>query len=203
MDSMPFSRLARLIRTKSAERLYGPDILLTVSNESVNRNYRIFLYGGMPGAPEKITEYLRKHNPETQIVGGYSPPFRALTEQEDAEVCQMILDSGANMLAVGLGSPKQDVWIEEHRAKLPGVVMIALGGAFDFYSGRIKQAPRAFQRSGFEWLYRLFQDPRRLWKRYTIYNVIFIGAFMLECIGLLRLGSKSPIMEREGKISSD
>jgi exopolysaccharide biosynthesis WecB/TagA/CpsF family protein len=114
-----------------------------------------------------------------------------LTKEEDDAVCKSILDSGANIVWVGLGSPKQDAWIERHRERLPGCVLIASGATFDFFSGRIKQAPVWIRKAGFEWLYRLFQDPVRLWKRYTVYNVLFLGALFLELIGLLRLGPEA------------
>ena len=104
----------------------------------------------------------------------------------------MIRDSGANIIWVGLGSPKQDVWIEEHRPKLPGTVMIAAGATFDFFAGRIRQAPGWIRASGFEWLYRFSQDPIRLWKRYTVYNILFLFALGLEVFGLLRLQSIDP-----------
>jgi N-acetylglucosaminyldiphosphoundecaprenol N-acetyl-beta-D-mannosaminyltransferase len=102
----------------------------------------------------------------------------------------MIRASGANIVWIGLGSPKQDVWIARHRKKLPACVLIASGATFDFFSGRARQAPRWIRNAGLEWLFRLFQDPVRLWKRYTIYNVLFAGALILEVLGLLRLGDE-------------
>jgi N-acetylglucosaminyldiphosphoundecaprenol N-acetyl-beta-D-mannosaminyltransferase len=114
-----------------------------------------------------------------------------LTPEEDETACRAILDSGANIVWVGLGSPKQDVWIARSRERLPGCVLIASGATFDFFSGRIRQAPEWIRTIGMEWMFRLFQDPVRLWKRYTVYNIVFAGAWFLELVGLLRLTSRS------------
>lgn len=192
LDGMPFLYLARIFKKRECDRMYGPDLMLKLAEYSDKRGYRIFLYGGAPGAPEAMVEHLKKRSPKVDIAGLYSPPFRSLTVDEDEQVCKMIRDSGANVLFVGLGSPKQDVWIEEHRTKLPGTIIIAAGATFDFLAGRIQQAPAWIRSSGFEWLYRLFQDPKRLWKRYTIYNVLFFAAWGLELLGLLNLEAAGP-----------
>ncbi len=190
IDSMPFLYLGRLLRNKQSDRLYAPDMMLETAKVAAERGYRFFLYGGAEDAPEAMAAKLRSVAPDVPIAGTLSPPFRKLSSEEDAAICRQILNSGANIVWVGLGSPKQDVWIAEHRAKLPGCVLIASGATFDFFSGRIQQAPRWIQASGFEWLFRLFQDPKRLWKRYTVYNFLFVGAFFLELIGLLRLDNR-------------
>ena len=187
IDSMPFLFLARTFKNKLSDRLYAPDMMLESAKVSGVRNYRFFLYGGAPGAPEEMVKRLQAVAPDVQIAGTMSPPFRRLTPEEDDVICRTILDSGANIVWVGLGSPKQDVWIAEHLEKLPGCVLVASGATFDFFSGRIRQAPPWVRSTGFEWLYRLTQDPKRLWKRYTIYNAIFLGAWLLELVGLLRL----------------
>jgi N-acetylglucosaminyldiphosphoundecaprenol N-acetyl-beta-D-mannosaminyltransferase len=187
IDSMIFLYVARLLKNKSSDRLYAPDMMVEAAKQSTRRGYKFFLYGGAQGAPEAMSAYLRKVSQDVQIAGTLSPPFRPLTREEDDAVCQTILESGANIVWVGLGSPKQDVWIAEHCDRLPGCILIASGATFDFFSGRIKQAPRLIRSSGFEWLYRLFQDPVRLWKRYTLYNLLFLGALSLEAAGLLNL----------------
>jgi N-acetylglucosaminyldiphosphoundecaprenol N-acetyl-beta-D-mannosaminyltransferase len=187
IDSMPFLHIARLLKNKSSDRLYAPDMMLEAAKESQRRGYKFFLYGGVAGAPEAMASFLQQRQPDVQIAGTLSPPFREQTEEEDEAVCQTILESGANIVWVGLGSPKQDVWIAEHCDKLPGCILIASGATFDFFSGRIKQAPRLIRSLGFEWLFRLFQDPVRLWKRYTLYNFLFLCAILLEVTGLLRL----------------
>jgi N-acetylglucosaminyldiphosphoundecaprenol N-acetyl-beta-D-mannosaminyltransferase len=188
LDSMPFLYVARLLVKKQSDRLYAPSMMMETANVAPARNYRFYLYGGSPGAPEAMGAKLKSVSPALTIAGSFSPPFRELTKEEDDAVCKSILASGANIVWVGLGSPKQDAWIERHRERLPGCVLIASGATFDFFSGRIRQAPVWIRKAGFEWLYRLFQDPVRLWKRYTVYNILFLGALFLEKIGVLRLG---------------
>ena len=187
IDSMPFLLLARIFKNRRSDRLYAPDMMVEATRVASERGYKFFLYGGAPGAPEAMMQKLRTIAPDVPIAGTLSPPFRQLNADEDAEVCRTIMESGANVVWVGLGSPKQDAWIADHLDKLPGCVLIASGATFDFFSGRIRQAPRWLRSTGFEWLYRLTQDPKRLWKRYTVYNVLFVGAWCLELLGLLRL----------------
>ena len=186
IDSMPFLRWARAFFKKECDRLYAPDIMMEVGGAAKAHGYTFFLYGGAADAPDKIEEYLKARFEGINIVGKYSPPFRALTEEEDHEVCDMINRARPDFLWVGLGSPKQDVWISEHREKIRGTIMVASGATFDFFSGRIKQAPAWIRQSGFEWLYRLTKDFRRLWVRYTIYNLIFMVMFSLQLAGLRR-----------------
>jgi|HubBroStandDraft_2_1064218.scaffolds.fasta_scaffold75759_1 N-acetylglucosaminyldiphosphoundecaprenol N-acetyl-beta-D-mannosaminyltransferase len=188
IDSMPFVYIARLLKDRRSDRLYGPDVMLETAREAPQRGYKFFLYGGVPGAPEAMSALLKEMSPRLTVAGTFSPPFRELTQEEDDAICRIIADSGANIVWVGLGSPKQDIWIERHRHKLPGCILIASGATFDFFSGRIRQAPLWIQKAGMEWLFRLFQDPVRLWKRYTVYNVLFAGALILEILGVLRLG---------------
>ena len=191
IDSMPFLHIARILKNPKSDRLYAPDMMLETAKVSKTRGYKFFLYGGSPGAPEAMTDKLKQDAPDVEVVGILSPPFRKLTPEEDDVICKQILDSGANIVWIGLGSPKQDIWIAEHLEKLPGCILIASGATFDFFSGRIRQAPKWLRSTGMEWLFRLTQDPRRLWKRYTLYNLIFLGALALEIIGLLRLDPKT------------
>jgi N-acetylglucosaminyldiphosphoundecaprenol N-acetyl-beta-D-mannosaminyltransferase len=184
IDSMPFLWLARLLTGRALDRLYAPDILLEVARRSEKKNYRFFLYGGAPGAGEKIQNMLEDRFPGVQVVGTYCPPFRSLTREEDSIAVNTINEARPDFVWVGLGSPKQDVWIEEHRERIPGCVMVASGATFDFFSGRITQAPKWIRDMGFEWLFRLCHDWRRLWRRYTIYNFIFLGYFILQLFGL-------------------
>ncbi|MDR3413493.1 MAG: WecB/TagA/CpsF family glycosyltransferase [Formivibrio sp.] len=186
VDSMPFLRWARAFYNKKADRFYAPDLMLEASRKAKEYGYTFFLYGGGPGAPDKMEEYLRERFDGINIVGKYSPPFRTLTEEEDQAVCDTINAAKPDILWVGLGSPKQDVWISEHREKIRGTIMVASGATFDFFSGRIKQAPQWIRESGFEWLYRLTKDFRRLWVRYTVYNIIFLVMFGLQLTRLRR-----------------
>jgi N-acetylglucosaminyldiphosphoundecaprenol N-acetyl-beta-D-mannosaminyltransferase len=184
IDSMPFLKWARAFYKKDCDRFYAPDLMLEVSRKAKERGYTFFLYGGAADAPDKIEEYLSKRFDGINVVGKYSPPFRALTEEEDDAVCDMINQAHPDFLWVGLGSPKQDVWISEHREKIRGTIMVASGATFDFFSGRVKQAPWWIRESGFEWLYRLTKDFRRLWVRYLVYNCIFVLMFGLQLTGL-------------------
>jgi N-acetylglucosaminyldiphosphoundecaprenol N-acetyl-beta-D-mannosaminyltransferase len=184
IDSMPFLRWARAFYNKNSDRFYAPDLMLEVSSKAKERGYTFFMYGGAHDAPDKIESYLTERFEGVKVVGKYSPPFRLLTEQEDEGVCAMINHAQPDFVWVGLGSPKQDVWIADHRDKIRGTIMVASGATFDFFSGRIKQAPVWIREAGFEWLYRLTKDFRRLWVRYVVYNFIFVAMFALQIVGL-------------------
>lgn len=186
IDSMPFLKWARAFYKKECGRLYAPDIMLQVSSRAKDKGYTFFFYGGYPGAPEKLESYLKECYEGINVVGKYSPPFRPLTETENDSICEMINNARPDFLWIGLGSPKQDLWIHEHKHKLKGCIVVPSGATFDFFSGRIKQAPHLIRDLGFEWLYRLMQDFRRLWVRYTVYNIIFFAAFALQLLGILK-----------------
>lgn len=156
------------------ERVYGPDVMQAVCARSAHERWRHYFYGSAPDVIEKLIESLKIHYPHLQVAGFDSPPFRELTPSEDDESIRRINASGAHIVWVGLGSPKQDLWMATHRARLDAPVLVGVGAAFDFFAGRIKQAPRWVQRSGLEWLYRLAKEPSRLWPRYLIYNPKFI-----------------------------
>jgi len=186
VDSMPFLMWARAFYDKESDRFYAPDLMLEVSSKAKEKGYTFFLYGGAPDAPDRMEEYLKERFDGVTVVGKHSPPFRPLTEEEDQAVCEMINKAQPDFVWVGLGSPKQDVWIEEHREKIRGSIIIASGATFDFFSGKIKQAPKWIRGIGLEWLYRLTQDFRRLWKRYTVYNVVFLTMFALQLLRIVK-----------------
>jgi N-acetylglucosaminyldiphosphoundecaprenol N-acetyl-beta-D-mannosaminyltransferase len=173
-DGMPIVWLLKLKGHKNQERIYGPDLMLRICEEGEKNGWRCFLYGGKEETVKLLKANLLKRFPSLNIVGIYSPPFRALTNAEDDEICRMINDAKPDILWVGLGSPKQDIWMYEHRNKLDVSVLHGVGAAFDFISGQISQAPRWIGRIGLEWLYRLCIEPRRLWKRYTVNNIKFL-----------------------------
>jgi len=191
IDSMPFLHWARMFYNRKSDRFYAPDLMLEISSKAKENGYTFFLYGGYPDAPDKIEEYLKERYDGINIVGKYSPPFRPLTEKEDQEICNMVNDLKPDFFFIGLGSPKQDIWLHEHREKIRGTIMIPSGATFDFFSGRIKQAPLWIRDSGFEWFYRLTKDFRRLWVRYTIYNVIFVIVFILQLLHIVRFNNKT------------
>lgn len=184
-DGMPLVWLGRLGGYPLKRRVYGPELMESFLRVTGAR-YRHFLYGGRYGIPEKIAESLTSKYPELNFSGFYSPPFRSLTEKEDMDVVEMINDISPDVLWVGLGAPKQEVWMYEHVSKLRVPVMVGVGAAFDFLAGVKPQAPLLFRENGFEWLWRLLSEPRRLWRRYLLYGPLFIGLVMLEKTRILK-----------------
>jgi N-acetylglucosaminyldiphosphoundecaprenol N-acetyl-beta-D-mannosaminyltransferase len=139
---------------------------------------RFFLYGGRnQGALAQLARSLRLRHPGLRIVGGYAPPFRALSDAEEEAVAAEIERSGADVVWVGIGVPKQEKWMARMRPRLRAPVLIGVGAAFDFHAGLVPQAPARMQRVGLEWLFRLAQEPRRLWRRYLRYNPRFVVSF--------------------------
>lgn len=185
IDSMPFVRWARYFYNKKSDHLNAPDLLREISSKAKEKGYTFFFYGGYSGAAEKMEEFLKSKYEGVRVVGKYSPPFRPLTEEEDEIVCTMINKANPDFLWIGLGSPRQDIWIKDHVEKIKGPIIIPSGAAFDFFSGRIKQAPQWIRNLGFEWFFRLTQDFQRLWVRYTVYNIIFVFVFFLQLIRIV------------------
>lgn len=185
-DGMPLIWLGRLRGHILPRRVYGPDLLIDFCRATHEKGYRHFFYGGAPGVPEALAEQLKMQFPNIRIVGLFSPPFRAVTPEEDEKHVEVINQSGADVLWVGLGCPKQERWMYEHRDRLRVPVSVGIGQAFDIHSGRSKQAPAWLRNHGGEWLYRLLSEPRRLWRRYLIYNSQFIFWESLEILGLKR-----------------
>jgi N-acetylglucosaminyldiphosphoundecaprenol N-acetyl-beta-D-mannosaminyltransferase len=186
-DGMPLVFLSRRMGYHDVERVYGPDLMLAFSELAAERGFRNYYYGGAEGVPETLAEALTARFPGLEVVGTYSPPFRDLTEEEDQAIIDAINEAKPDIVWIGLGSPKQDAWMAEHRARLNAPVLIGVGAAFDFLSGRKRQAPRWMQRNGLEWFYRLVHEPRRLWRRYLINNSLFIYFMLLQLIGLRRV----------------
>jgi len=156
------------------DRVYGPELMLRLCQRAAEEDVPIYLYGGKD---EQILAELRANLlasfPELQIAGAESPPFRPLTEAEDAAVVERINGSGAGIVFIGLGCPKQDHFAYEHRERLHAV-QACVGAAFDFHAGRTTMAPAWMQRNGLEWLFRLCSEPRRLWRRYLVTNTLFL-----------------------------
>ena len=182
-DGMPLVWLARRAGFSQVDRVYGPDLLLACSELSVRQGYRHFFYGGGAGVPELLAERLSRRFPGLRVAGTYSPPFRPLLPDEDDELVTRLNAAGADIVWVGLSTPKQERWMHEHRHRLMAPVLIGVGAAFDFHAGVKRQAPRWIQRSGFEWLFRLAQEPRRLWRRYSYNNVRFVAGLLRELFG--------------------
>jgi N-acetylglucosaminyldiphosphoundecaprenol N-acetyl-beta-D-mannosaminyltransferase len=164
-------------------RVYGPELMARACNRAVETGHRFYLYGGRnEGALVQLVLNLRKRHPGVMIVGGYSPPHRALSERERAAVVDDINASGADVVWVGIGVPKQEKWMAEMRPRLNAPVLVGVGAAFDFHAGLVPQAPNWMQKSGLEWTYRLAREPRRLWRRYMRYNPRFVGGFARQLV---------------------
>lgn len=168
-DGMPLVWWLRWHGQHQVERVYGPDLMLALCQHSVDYSYRHFFYGGAPGVAEKLAQRLKARFPGLQVAGTWSPPFRALTPAEAQQEIDMLKASRADIIWVGLGAPQQDQWMYAHAGKVGPAVLIGVGAAFDFLSGRKRQAPRWLQHTGFEWLYRLVSEPTRLWRRALLY----------------------------------
>lgn len=184
-DGMPLVWMLRLKGHKGQPRVYGPTLMLHVLEMAAQRGIPVGFYGGEADVVEKLVQRMGERFQDLKVTYAYSPPFRELTPEEDAEICQQIQDSGARLLFVGLGCPKQERWMAAHRDRIP-VVMIGVGAAFDFHAGVLRQAPDWIQGIGLEWLYRFFQEPGRLWKRYLIHNPRFILLAIADLLGLIR-----------------
>jgi N-acetylglucosaminyldiphosphoundecaprenol N-acetyl-beta-D-mannosaminyltransferase len=173
-DGMPLVWSCRRVQFRDAERVYGPDAMLAMCEVAAQRGYRVFLYGGKDGVPERLRDRLCARIPGLQIVGVHSPPFRDLTEQEMHNEIEMINAAGADLVWVGLSTPKQERWMATRRPLLDAAVLFGVGAAFDFHAGLVRQAPPVMQQAGLEWLFRLAMEPRRLWRRYLRNNPAFI-----------------------------
>jgi N-acetylglucosaminyldiphosphoundecaprenol N-acetyl-beta-D-mannosaminyltransferase len=185
-DGMPLVWLCRLQRGGCVDRVYGPDLLLAYCAQSSATGRRHFFYGGMPGVPEALAARLQERFPQLMVAGGYSPPFRQLAASEDEEIVDRINEAAPDIVWVGLSTPKQERWMHDHLGRLNAPALIGIGAAFDFVSGRKRQAPRWMQRSGLEWTFRLASEPRRLWRRYLLNNPLFLWRVMLQQVGARR-----------------
>jgi N-acetylglucosaminyldiphosphoundecaprenol N-acetyl-beta-D-mannosaminyltransferase len=160
--------------------------MLALCELSARRGYTHYFYGGAAGVAERLAQALQQRVPGLKVAGSYSPPFRPQVSLEASETIAQINASDPDIIWVGLGTPKQDLWMAAHRPLLKAPVIIGIGAAFDFHTGRIPQAPHWMQRNGLEWLFRLWQEPRRLWYRYLVYNPLFILLVLAQTFGLKR-----------------
>ncbi len=173
-DGVPVAWAQRLLGGQGARRVYGPDLMLALCARSAARGYRQFYFGGAPGVAADLARRLEARFPGLQTAGLLCPPFRALTASEEEDMIAGLNAAQADIIWVGLGSPKQDLWMAQYRARLTAPLLIGVGAAFDFLTERKPQAPRALREAGLEWLFRLVSEPRRLWRRYVLYNPKFV-----------------------------
>ena len=172
-DGAPLSSYSRRRGYKQAQRVTGPDLMLELFAVSREKGYRHYFYGATEETLQSMRKVIERDYPGMEIAGMYAPPFRTLTPQEDAEIIEKINNSRPDFIWIGLGAPKQEEWMYQHMGQLQGV-LIGVGAGFDYLAGYIKRAPHWMQKMSLEWLYRLLQDPRRLWRRYFTSNVKFI-----------------------------
>lgn len=185
-DGMPMVWLNRAAGNSHVSRVYGPDLMLKVCGEGVARGTRHYFYGGGDGVAKLLAESLTARFPGLIVAGTYCPPFRKMTEAEDSQLVSEINSLHADIVWVGLSTPKQEYWMSSHLRRLDAPVMIGVGAAFDFHAGLKRQAPLWMQRSGMEWFYRLMTEPGRLWKRYLKNNPLFVFYLLLSKLGLRR-----------------
>ena len=180
-DGMPIAWYLRKFGYSNQKRINGPDLMWKYCKVAEKAGYPIYLIGSTEQTIEALKNRLETSFPNLEIAGHISPPFREMSNFEDAQIVKSINDSGAKIVFVGLGCPKQEKWMADNRGKINSV-MIGVGAAFDFHAGTAKRAPTWIQKSGLEWCHRLLSDPRRLWKRYLIANTIFLFMLVKEVL---------------------
>ncbi|MDQ3802033.1 MAG: WecB/TagA/CpsF family glycosyltransferase [Acidobacteriota bacterium] len=180
-DGMPLVWMQKLQGRKDAARVRANDLMIMLCEYAAKNNLSVGFYGGKQEVIDAIKERARKELPDLKIAYAFSPPFRPLTDEEDAAITAEINRAKPDILFMGLGCPKQENWMAAHRDKVKAV-MLGVGASFDFYAGNVKESPEWLGRLGLEWLYRLTQEPKRLWKRYLILNPRFMRLATLQLL---------------------
>lgn len=173
-DGMPLVWALRATAHTAQSRVAGPELMTRALRYGVNRRWKHFFYGSTQETLEKLRSSAESLAPGVGIVGTYSPPFRTPTDREIGDAVRRIREAGADVVWVGLSMPKQEVWIDQVRDRLPGVALLGVGAAFDVLAGNVRRAPQWMQDLSLEWLYRLFQEPKRLWRRYVFNNPAYL-----------------------------
>jgi N-acetylglucosaminyldiphosphoundecaprenol N-acetyl-beta-D-mannosaminyltransferase len=184
-DGMPLVWALRSFGARQQERVYGPTLMLRLCAQAEQKGHRIFLYGGQAQTLDSLRRNLLRQFPKLILAGSYLPPFRPLTEEEEQEASAAIRRASPDLVFVGIGTPKQELWMAQHKTSFPGVVMLGVGAAFDFHAGRVRQAPAWMQALGLEWFYRLTQEPARLWKRYILVTPWFIPFWVMQKLSMI------------------
>jgi N-acetylglucosaminyldiphosphoundecaprenol N-acetyl-beta-D-mannosaminyltransferase len=184
-DGMPMVWMGRLQGQPSIRRVYGPDLVLNLCEHSRAAGFSHFFCGGKPGVAEDLAEALQERFPGLRVAGTFCPPFGPLNSEERAALANKVRETQPDFFWVGISTPKQERFMAEYLSIRPEAkIFIGVGAAFDFLSGGVRQAPRWMMRIGLEWLFRLFQEPKRLWRRYLIYNPLFIWRAAAQLLGL-------------------
>jgi N-acetylglucosaminyldiphosphoundecaprenol N-acetyl-beta-D-mannosaminyltransferase len=183
-DGMPMVWVGKMNGQSDMSRVYGPDLMLDICAWSQTNPCRHFFFGGAEGVADLLAKKLKARFPKMEIVGTYTPPFRRLNPEEENDLREKVRAARPDIFWVGLSTPKQEKFMAEYLPKFDATLMVGVGAAFDFLSGRVKQAPRWMQRSGLEWFYRLCSEPRRLAGRYFKNNPIFVAKIVMQLSGL-------------------
>jgi N-acetylglucosaminyldiphosphoundecaprenol N-acetyl-beta-D-mannosaminyltransferase len=183
-DGMPLVWVGKAHRFPLRRRVYGPELMETFCQVTGAR-FSHFFYGGAPGVADKLGEVMRQRF-GIRVAGAYSPPFRHLNPDEEQSLIDLLRTSRPDIIWVGLSTPKQESWMAEYREHAGVPVLVGVGAAFDFFTGRTRQAPSWMREHGLEWLFRLSTEPRRLWRRYLIYGSQFAWNVALELTGIKR-----------------
>jgi N-acetylglucosaminyldiphosphoundecaprenol N-acetyl-beta-D-mannosaminyltransferase len=194
-DGMPMKWVGRVQGVSNMDRVTGPDFMLRMCELSLDKGYRHFLYGGQPGVAQKLKAALEMRLPGLQVVGTYTPPFRMLNAQEEETLFAQLHNSKPHILWVGLSTPKQERFMAQYVDRLQVPLLVGVGAAFDYHTGRIRDCSDWIKRAGMQWLHRLLQDPKRLWRRYLSNNPAFIWHIHLQMLKLRRYPkvSKAPV----------
>ena len=185
-DGLPTVWLGKYHGFRNMGRVYGPRLMLALCGRSVSKGYRHFLYGGRPGVVEKLKAELTGRYPGLEIVGTYTPPFRPLTEEEERDLIRQVEAAQPDVFWCGLGAPKQERFMVQYQDRLPVKLMIGVGAAFDILSGTTREAPEWVLNTGLTSIFRVWQEPRRLWRRYLFNNPRFVWLTFLQLSGLRR-----------------
>jgi N-acetylglucosaminyldiphosphoundecaprenol N-acetyl-beta-D-mannosaminyltransferase len=183
MDGMPLVWVARRRGARAAERVSGPDVMLALADRGRAAGLRHYFLGGAPGVPEAVATSLEGKLPGLSVAGTHSPPFAPISSEQDEAIVAAVNAARPDVLWIGLGSPRQEIWAADHQPRLDVPVILPVGAAFDFHSGRIRRAPKWMQGRGLEWLFRLAVDPRRLAWRYLRTNILFLWLLGRDALG--------------------
>lgn len=188
-DGMPMVWVGRLQGRREMRRVFGPDLMRIVCSRSVAKGCTHFLYGGREGVAKELKGWMEQQFPGIRVVGTYTPPFGRLTAHELSAFAEQVAAVKPDIMWIGLSTPKQEHFMAEHIDFLETKLMIGVGAAFDYHTGRVHDAPAWMKRSGLQWLHRLAQDPKRLWKRYLINNPLFVSKIAVQ-FGRMIIGSR-------------